>query len=157
ALSAARSSSDARVREAAGTASEGRAPMAQHLAGVPSLMDRYARAGVPARAIIHAAMDARRLGHGEWLLAELLHRAAPAYLDPREHREHLLDQDWFTRALDQLTEPHIAKTRLLYPGPAVPGQTREGQLRLDDYLDQHARRVRSHLVPPGGFWEAALQ
>lgn len=38
------------------------------------------RAMYPARALIHAAMDARRMGHGKALPVELLANAAPGYM-----------------------------------------------------------------------------
>lgn len=152
-LAAARASTDPRIRDAAGHAEHG--AITQHLAGVPDLMDRYIHATAPARAVLHAAMDARRFGHGEWLPREFLRSAAPAYLDQREHREYLLDPDWFNRALDELTAPHTAKTRALYPYPAVVEHAQNTRLRLEDYLDHHGHRTRNHVVPTQGFWDAA--
>ena len=60
--------------------------IAQYLAGVPDLLDRYqVPGGNPyGRAIITAAMDAARLGHDSPLPKPLLLHAAPGYLSDRE-------------------------------------------------------------------------
>ena len=72
------SAADPRLAEAV-ACSPGR-KVIEYLAGVPLLMDRYEGASTPARALIHAAMDARRMGHGKALPVELLANAAPGYM-----------------------------------------------------------------------------
>jgi hypothetical protein len=150
-LTAARSSSDHRLREAVERAEDG--AVVQELAGAPDLVGRYDWLTTPARAVIHAAMDARRLGHSEWLPALLLEHAAPANLDERERREHVLDSGWFDEALTELTAAHVAKGRLLAPSADSGGRA----YRLADYLDQYGRRTRNRIMPPAGFWDAVLR
>ena len=52
----------------------------QFLAGAPELLARYRNAPPAAAALIHAAMDARRLGMGIGLPQAFLEAAAPGYL-----------------------------------------------------------------------------
>jgi hypothetical protein len=52
----------------------------QFLAGAPELLVRYRSAPPAARALIHAAMDARRLGTGIGLPQAFLEASAPGYL-----------------------------------------------------------------------------
>ncbi|MFJ1767375.1 hypothetical protein ACIOD2_44085 [Amycolatopsis sp. NPDC088138] len=150
-LTAARSSSDHRLREAVQRAEDG--AVVQELAGAPDLVDRYIWLTTPACAVIHAAMDARRLGHSEWLPALLLEHAALANLDERERREHLLDSGWFDDALTELTAAHVAKGRLLIPSP----DSHPRVYRLADYIDQYGRRSRNRIMPPAGFWDATMR
>lgn len=65
AYSMALSSVDPRVSEAARCAEHG--AVVQYLAGVPELMARTHGASTAARALLNAAVDARRAGHEEWL------------------------------------------------------------------------------------------
>ncbi|MGW3966686.1 hypothetical protein ACWED2_43190 [Amycolatopsis sp. NPDC005003] len=150
-LAAARSSSDHRLREAAERAEDG--AVVQELAGARDLVDRYDWLTTPARAVIHAAMDARRLGHSEWLPALLLEHAALANLDERERREHTLNPGWFADALTELTATHVARSRLLAPAPDSTART----YRLADYIDQYGRRTRNRIMPPAEFWDAAVR
>ena len=74
--------SDPLLADAAAHARDGK--IIQYLAGVPVLMDRYQHAPPAARALIHAAMDARRVGCGRSLPLALLANAAPAYMTEEE-------------------------------------------------------------------------
>ncbi|MEU6742780.1 hypothetical protein [Streptosporangium sandarakinum] len=148
---------DPRLQAAAQRAPGGQ--ITQELAGARELLRRYRHADAAEQALLWAAMDARRLGHGRYLTEPFLQHAAPGYLD-----EHTWDQiggheDWFTAAVDRLT----AKHRRL-PGPLIEHQPRPGEppfaqplYRLADYLDQHGRRERVLLCPPTAFWEAATR
>ncbi|MGV9602088.1 tetratricopeptide repeat protein [Streptosporangium sandarakinum] len=148
---------DPRLRIAAQRAPGGQ--VTQELAGARELLRRYRHADAAEQALLWAAMDARRLGHGLYLTESFLRHAAPGYLD-----EHTWDQvggheDWFTAAVDRLT----AKHRRL-PGPLIERQPRPGEppfaqplYRLADYLEQHGRRERALLCPPTAFWEAATR
>ncbi len=82
--------------------------LAQHMAGVPALLDLTRTAATTVAAVLHAAMDARRLALREWLPVALLHHAAPAYLDEHQQRHYLADPNWFTDALGTLTTPLAA-------------------------------------------------
>lgn len=91
---------DPRLTEAAERAQD--AQVTQYLAGVPVLMDRYNTAQGATRALIHAAMDARRLGAGPYIPVAWLADAAPGYLTESEW--NAADKDWLTQALDYVTQ-----------------------------------------------------
>ena len=163
-----RSDEDPRLHEAAQNATDGR--ITQYLAGVPVLMDRYPHAPPAAKALIHAAMDARRLGAGPHLPLALLAAAAPGYLTGSEWE--LTGPDWLGRALDHVTKPCNGIPGILVPveagaprnqrkrragtGPTPPSATGQGPLyRLADYLEQHGHRTRAEEIPPIDFWTAA--
>ena len=164
---------DARLAQAAAGAQDGQ--VIQFLAGAPELLARYRNAPPAASALIHAAMDARRLGMGIGLPQALLAAAAPGYLTGTEW--DALGGDWLEQALvytavpckgvrGPLTRirPHPARSRAPGPGfrdgdeqlaggPAgIPGMPR---YRLADYLDQYGRHHRQGQFPPAGFWTAA--
>lgn len=86
---------DVRLAEAAAGARDGQ--VTQYLAGVPELMARYELAPPAAWALIHAAMDARRLGHSLALPHALLAAAAPAYMTDAEWDD--AGEDWLEQAL----------------------------------------------------------
>jgi hypothetical protein len=162
---------DPRLAEAAAHARDGQ--ITQYLAGGLVLLDRYEDAPPAARALIHAAMDARRLGAGPRIPLAWLAQAAPAYLTATE-REEPKNHD-LAPALSYATTPWNDIPGILTPvktsadpnrrnrptarsgtRPARPpaGQ-REPLYRLADYLDQHGRRQRANTIPPVGFWTAA--
>ncbi|WP_187437733.1 tetratricopeptide repeat protein [Actinomadura decatromicini] len=147
---------DPRLRAAAEQAHGGR--ITQELAGASELLRRYEQGSPAARAVLWAAMDARRLGHSLFLPEPLLRDAAPGYLDDHDW-DQVGGSPWFRAALDELTESH---RRL--PGPLVERHPRPGEpqpphrlYRLADYLDQHARTERSLLCPPASFWAAVAR
>ncbi|WP_169809299.1 hypothetical protein [Actinomadura chibensis] len=147
---------DPRLRAAAEQARGGR--ITQELAGAPELLRRYQQATPAARAVLWAAMDARRLGHSLYLPEPLLRDAAPGYLDDHEWSQ-VGGTDWDIAAFDELTKLH---RRL--PGPLIEHRARPGEpqpahplYRLADYLEQHARTERARIFPPASFWEAAAR
>ncbi|MFF3202296.1 hypothetical protein [Streptomyces sp. NPDC002962] len=163
---------DARLTEAAERADN--AQITQYLAGVPALLDRYAVARNATRALIHAAMDARRLGAGPHIPLEWLAAAAPGYLTDAEY--HALDDDWLPQALDYVTAPCNGIPGILTPVKTdaarnqrnrratgakaastgrSPRDTPGPHYQLADYLDQHGRRHRKETIPPIDFWTAA--
>ncbi|WP_369375396.1 trypsin-like peptidase domain-containing protein [Streptomyces sp. cg36] len=128
----------------------------QFLAGAPELIRRYRRASPAARAVLWAAMDARRLGHGALLPRAFLERAAPGYLSDDEW--DVLEDDWFDRALTYLAEPCRGARGPLSRARPRPGSSDGGGrrgYRLADYLEQHGSTERWQISPPAGFWEAA--
>ncbi|WP_147269111.1 helix-turn-helix domain-containing protein [Sphaerisporangium album] len=160
---------DARLAEAVTHAADGE--ITQYLAGVPELLARYHNAPPPAKALIHAAMDARRLGHRLALPHALLAAAAPAYLSDAEW--DAAGQDWLEQALAYTAKPCKGVRGPLTairprPGTRSPKadpaarpvgarhtDTEQGPVyQLADYLDQHGRRHRHEHVPPAGFWAA---
>ncbi|WP_214105462.1 hypothetical protein [Acrocarpospora catenulata] len=157
---------DPRLAEAAEHATDGQ--ITQYLAGGPMLLGRYRHAPPAAKALVEAAMDARRLGCGPYLPLDLLAGAARGYLS-RAQREQA-GHDWLRQALSYATTrcngipgilipytPSVAHNwqvspvgqQFQPPGPFGP------LFRLADYLDQYGRRRRADLIPPNHFWTAA--
>ena len=164
---------DARLAQAAAGAQDGQ--VIQFLAGAPELLARYRNAPPAAAALIHAAMDARRLGMGPALPQAFLGAAAPGYLTDAEW--DALGEDWLEQALaytavpskgvrGPLTRirPRPARSRATRPGSRNSGDQLAGGpasipagplYRLADYLDQYGRRTRRGHIPPMAFWAAA--
>lgn len=148
------------------TRADGR--VTQDLAGVPELLNRYQHAGPAARALLEAAMDARRLGVGLHLPPNFLTDAASDYLSQTDYDD--LPVDWAEVAFAELAKPVHGKQAPLRrttlrpsrrPPSPTAGANREAttplgpQFRLADYLEQHGRQTRRHLCPPASFWDAA--
>jgi hypothetical protein len=150
---------DARLSAAAG-AEERR--VTQFLAGAPELVARYRNALPAARALIDAAMDARRLGMGEAIPLAFLEAAAPGYLSDTEWEEEAVVDDWLERALADTAEPRKGvrgPLSRIHPRPgtsAVAPGSGGPMYRLADYLDQYGRRVRDGVIVPTSFWDAAV-
>ncbi|MFF3330436.1 hypothetical protein ACFYWX_12890 [Streptomyces sp. NPDC002888] len=137
----------------------------QDLAGAPELLRRYETGAPAVRALIEAAMDARRLGVGLHLPQSFLIDAVPDYLDDHAYDE--LSDDWAEAAFADLARPVHGKQAPLRrtaprrrhrpPGSAVsaPLSVAGPVFRLADYLEQHGRTARRHLCPPASFWAAA--
>ena len=164
---------DARLAKAAAAAQGGQ--VIQFLAGAPELLARYRNAPPAAKALIHAAMDARRLGMGPALPQAFLAAAAPGYLTDTEW--DTLGDDWLEHALAYTAVPckgvrgpltrirrHPDRSRAPEPGSRDSGeQLASGPAdisgialyRLADYLDQYGRQHRKDQFPPEGFWAAA--
>ncbi|AGF59684.1 hypothetical protein SHJGH_0018 [Streptomyces hygroscopicus subsp. jinggangensis TL01] len=145
--------SDPRLQLARSRTVSGR--ITQFLAGAPYLWRRYEQSAGAARAILHAAMDARRFGHGPLLSEDFLRTAAEGYID--EATWHTLDEDWFASHLTQLIRPH----RQL-PGPLTRYRPRPdqppafGQLyQLADILHERSRATREKERPASSLWAAA--
>jgi TPR repeat protein len=142
---------DARLRHAVEHATAGR--ITQHLAGVPELLQRYRNAPPMARAIIHTAMDACRLGHPLPIPHALLAQAAPGYLTDHEWEES--GEDWLEQALAYTAKPCRGT-----PGPVTRLRPRPGDhaaptqpyYRLAAYLEQTSRADRAGVFPPASFW-----
>ncbi|MBL1109751.1 tetratricopeptide repeat protein [Streptomyces sp. 5-8] len=148
------------------TRTDGRIP--QDLAGAPELLNRYQRASPAAKALLEAAMDARRLGVGLHLPQAFLTDAAPDYLSQSDYDQ--LTDDWAEAAFAELAEPvhgRQAPLRRTTPRPlrrpptpstatAPPSAQPAGPVfQLADYLEQHGRTTRRWLCPPSSFWYAA--
>jgi len=153
-LSGLAEASDPRLRRAAALSTDGE--VTQFLAGAPELLSRYHNAGSSARALIDAAMDARRLGMGEAIPLSFLEQAAPAYLTDRQWNS--LADDWLPESLTytgKLCKGVLGPLTKIRERPGHSSASREDTYRLADYLDQHARRTRRLIFPPSGFWTAA--
>lgn len=145
--------SDPRLRLARSRAASGH--ITQFLAGAPHLVRRYEQSDGAARAILHAAMDARRCGHGPLLTEEFLLTAATGYID--EATWHTLDEGWFTSSLDELLKP-----RRKLPGPLTRYRPRPGEpssdsplYQLADVLHEKSRTTRKRKPPASSLWAAA--
>jgi uncharacterized protein YidB (DUF937 family) len=154
---------DVRLAQAVG-AQDGQ--VIQFLAGVPELLARYRNAQPAPTALIHAAMDAYRMGVRSALPRAFLEAAAPGYLTDFDWDQ--LPEDWLEKALAYTSAPSkgirgpLTRIRPRNPGPdhaggaAGTGQDETSLYRLADYLDQYGRRHRHALIPPPRFWTAAL-
>ncbi|MFF4285990.1 hypothetical protein ACFY0R_11780 [Streptomyces sp. NPDC001633] len=145
--------------------SDGR--VTQDLAGAPELLRRYKQSTPAARAVLEAAMDARRLGVGIHLPQTFLTAAATDYLS--DHDLDLLAADWAEAAFADLARPVHGKQAPLRrsnrrptchppgcsPQPRAPSLKGGPVFRLADYLEQHGRTTRRLLCPPASFWHAA--
>ncbi|MFE7183081.1 hypothetical protein [Streptomyces erythrochromogenes] len=169
---------DPRLTEAAQRAQDHQ--VTQYLAGVPVLMDRYHAARGATRALVHAAMDTRRLGAGPHIPLAWLAEAAPGYLTDTEWNTATTSGDWLAQALDHVTRecngipgiltpvkittprnqrnrrPATTSCHGLAAGP--PPQDEQGpHYQLADYLDQYGRLHRAETIPPIDFWTAAAR
>ncbi|MEU7046728.1 hypothetical protein AB0A77_37590 [Streptomyces varsoviensis] len=141
--------------------------VAQNLAGAPELLRRYRQASPPARALLDAAIDARRLGVSLHLPQTFLTDAAIDYLTDTDYDQ--LTDDWTERAFAELAQPVHGKQAPLRHAtlrpprlPPAPAKSSTGTpkgpgpvFRLADYLEQHGRCARRRLCPPASFWHAA--
>lgn len=118
----------------------------------------YGAAPPAARALIEAAMDARRLGHGPALPLPLPEAATEGYLTDVEW--DLLDDDWLERAVAYTAMP-LRGTR----GPLTRIRSRAAHRpesaqphhRLADYLEQHGRQRRHGDRAPAAAWDALVR
>ncbi|MFH8698954.1 tetratricopeptide repeat protein [Streptomyces chartreusis] len=142
--------------------------LTQELAGGPVLLERYKTASPAAKALLQAAMDARRLEVGLHLPQAFLTDAATDYLHDADW--NLLTDDWAEMAYAELAKPVHGKQAPLSrvtprpdrrglgppttPRPPTPRPSTP-VFRLADYLEQHGRSSRRHLCPPDSFWHAS--
>lgn len=149
------SAGDRQLAHALKGASDGR--LTQFLAGAPELLHRYEMASPAARAVLDAAMDARRLGSGLHQPLSFLEAAAEGYLTDDEY--DTLSDNWLEQALADLSRPvhgNLAPLRRVRPRPARRVPTGPAPVyRLADYLEQHGRGQRRLLCPPASFWHSA--
>jgi TPR repeat protein len=129
----------------------------QYLAGVPELVRRYRQAGPYSTAIVHAAMDAHRLGRWHYLPRDFLRRAAAGYLTDRERGQVDGDGEWFDSFFERLQEPCHGADGVLAPRERGSGDASDKVYVLADYLGQLGERERARLFPPETFWTAAAQ
>ncbi|PRX22848.1 hypothetical protein [Actinoplanes italicus] len=145
---------DPRLTEAWERAEEGQ--ITQYLAASPALQQRYETAPVAARALVDAAIDAVRLGHGEQLPAAVLEAAVPGYLTRRQWDDL---PDLWERDAWAFAQHSVRGARgLLYRQRPHPGGPSSDVLarRLTDYIEQHGRRVRGTVAPPPELWTSLV-
>ncbi|MHA5048317.1 hypothetical protein [Streptomyces sp. SD15] len=152
-------SPDPRLAAAASSAQDGM--IAQYLAAAFELIDIYTAAPPGTKALLNAAIDARRLGHPVSLPLPFLVAAAEGYLTDSEWE--LLPDNWLEQAIDQLTNPIKGARGPLHPqrrprGSMEPGNPATRQTyRLADFLEDHGRAERRLERVPPLFWQAALR
>jgi hypothetical protein len=144
--------SDPRLARAA---AEAGTEITQYLAGAPALVDVYLHGLTMTRALITAAIDARRLGLPEPLRLPLLAEAAPGYPTDAEW-EQVRNRDWLPEALAEARAP----VRGL-PGPLRTAGSRTftpsapDELRIAPYLEELGSAERRTVIPHREFWSAA--
>ncbi|MGW6982998.1 hypothetical protein ACWGE1_26765 [Streptomyces sp. NPDC054932] len=145
--------------------SDGR--VTQDLAGAPELLRRYEHGTPVVRAVLEAAMDARRLGMGLHLPQDFLTDAAIDYVSDQDLAG--LTEDWSESAFADLTRPVHGKQAPLTRAGGRPRRYPPGIIipvtasvpaaapgfRLADYLEQHGRATRRAICPRASFWHAA--
>ncbi|MGV9456348.1 hypothetical protein [Streptomyces sp. NPDC003635] len=142
--------------------------VAQELAGAPQLLTRYEHSTPAAKALLEAAMDARRLGVGQHLPHDFLADAAIDYLSQPDFDN--LTENWAEAAFTDLarrghggqTPLHRTRPRPNHrpatrpPSATPPMKPAAGPVyRLADYLEQYGHTTRRLLCPPASFWHAA--
>ncbi|TKA08502.1 tetratricopeptide repeat protein [Actinacidiphila oryziradicis] len=111
------------------------------LAGAPQMMRRYQQATDLHKTVVHAAVDARRLGIQGPLTIDLLRASARGYLTTVQP-----DDTWFDQALIELTSStrrDDRATALLISLPTADHRGVLGYTVADYLLQQLARRRRS--------------
>ncbi|MFI6228790.1 hypothetical protein ACIBCR_15925 [Micromonospora echinospora] len=123
------------------------------LAGAPEIMRRYEQGTPSQQAILHAAVDARRLGVQAPLAIELLAAAArghPGIVSP--------DDDWATAAVHELSRRTGPTDRSTAPLLLVADPARRTVVGYDvaDYLLQRLTESRRDQRVPAVTWEALV-
>ncbi|MGP3925249.1 tetratricopeptide repeat protein [Streptomyces sp. 8N616] len=146
---------DRRMLQAARLAESGH--VIQFLAGGPAQLERYETGSPAARAVLQAAMDARRLGHGLDLPHAFLKAAAAAYLTSLQR--DLAQPHWFRQAAEYLSAPCRGVRGPLAPVPgfSLTDMQEPSHYRLSDFVELYARRHRQLVCPGEEFWSAAAQ
>jgi tetratricopeptide (TPR) repeat protein len=123
----------------------------QTLAGGPDLMSRWEDAPDPyKRAVVNAAIDARRLGHLSPLSAELLHELSAASLNGPQRAA--APPGWFEDSLEYAREPLRGGISLLTATSRAESLV-EGFV-LADFIDQQGREARRCSPVSDEMWRA---
>ncbi|MFB9178644.1 tetratricopeptide repeat protein [Dactylosporangium sucinum] len=136
---------DQRIRVALDTADAG---FTQFLAAGPALIRRWTGGNCYDKAVMTAALDARRVGACQPVTSDFLEAAAPAYLTPAQ--QATAPPDWLDRALSYATTLVHGAAACLAPVPAGMGLI-AGYVPAD-YLHQHALGTRRTTVLPDLVW-----
>ncbi|WP_410659571.1 hypothetical protein [Amycolatopsis sp. lyj-112] len=140
---------DRRIRVALDTPDAG---FTQVIAAGPELIRHWDQAPAYAKAVITAALDARRVGAHAPLTRDYLEAAVPGYLTNRQQATP--PPHWLDNALDYATELLHGATATLCPVAAGMGTIAGYQVA--DYLHQHALRVRRTEHLPDTAWHALI-
>ncbi|MFJ6904112.1 coiled-coil domain-containing protein [Streptomyces griseoluteus] len=134
--------------------------LAQTLAGAVDLFSRYDRAddaGDPAgplgKALVTAAVDARRLGYRGPLPVSFLQAAVRGYLTPRQCLN--ATEQWRNDALEWADRKVKNVASALTPVLNLDGMGAASDLRnVHDFLEQRLSDERAGIFPPATFWSA---
>ncbi|WP_284743918.1 hypothetical protein [Amycolatopsis sp. RTGN1] len=140
---------DRRIRVALETPDAG---FTQVMAGGPDLIRHWNQAPAYAKAVITAALDARRVGAHSPLTRDYLADAAPGHLDDRDVAT--ASPDWLDDALNYATKLLHGATAALTPVPARMGTIAGYQTA--DYLHQHALYAHHQQPLPDTAWHALI-
>ncbi|MFF7647114.1 hypothetical protein [Streptomyces canus] len=130
--------------------------LCQRLAAAPELLDRYRHADhTPGKAVVTAAVEARRLGVRGPLPLAFLEHAALGYLSPDDRRK-LDRQTWFTDALAWARTP-VKDVVPCLQGVLAPDGIGEAAdlVDLSDIIEQQIAPERWGIKPPAALWQAA--
>ncbi|MYS47285.1 hypothetical protein GTY23_40160 [Streptomyces sp. SID5998] len=130
--------------------------LCQRLAAAPELLDRYRHADHTAgKAVVTAAVEARRLGVRGPLPLAFLEHAALGYLSPDQCRK-LDRQTWFTDALAWARTP-VKDVVSCLQGVLAPDGIGEAadMVDLSDIIEQQIAPERWGIKPPAALWQAA--
>ncbi|WP_093976563.1 hypothetical protein [Amycolatopsis alba] len=140
---------DRRIRLALDTPDAG---FTQVMAAGPELIRHWEQAPAYAKAVITAALDARRVGAHAPLTCGYLEAAAPGYLTGQQ--QATAPPTWLDEALRYASEQLHGATSALIHAPGGMGQVIG--YRVADYLHQHALRVRRFEYLPDAAWHALI-
>ncbi|MGV9320136.1 SAV_2336 N-terminal domain-related protein [Streptomyces sp. NPDC003660] len=122
---------------------------------------RYHSEPALSRALLDAAIDARRRGHGPRLPATLLRAAAAHYLPASEQRG---SESRMASALDTLCADVLEGAALMVPvrpaaheGATPRGHGHPEHYVLADHLERYGSMVREGIEPPEGLWDALAE
>ncbi len=142
---------------AAAAAAERDGKVVQVLAGGPELVQRYDHPAdaedLFGKAVVTAAIDARRLGCESPIGASFLKAAAPAYVDPSDRAG--APERWFDAGLRDATRA-IRGIAALTEQRQEPGMGPADGYVLHDYLDQYGRLTRRQELIPAEVWDALI-
>lgn len=151
------SAADPRLAEAVRLAGDS-GEVIQALAGGPFLVNKYLHPGDEGhqtafpRAVILAAIDARRAGLGSELSGTFLGQAARGYLTPEARLD--APADWPAQALGGAARKQRG-VWALQPRWHTDGAGPADAYRLHDFLAQHGTRLRVEELIPASLWDAA--
>ncbi len=132
----------------------GSGAICQTLAAGPDLLDRWLHAPDPyGKALITAAIDARRLGVQSPIPNAALRDAIPGYLTAEQRAQ--APSDWEDAAWAYATQSIRRVTAALkaVPRPDDVGPL-PGVVDVADYLEERGRVARETALPPESLWEA---
>ena len=125
----------------------------QVLAAGPTLIQHWEQAtNCYGKAIITAALDARRVGAHHPATRDFLEAATPGYLTPAQ--QATAPPDWLDRGLTYATTAVQGAAACLTPVPGSMGHITG--YTTADYLHQHSQHARRTTAPPDSAWNALI-